>query len=53
MRKPMKQFFQKSAYTVGNIENVILTKNEAGEDTQCGTAEVTLTGKKNYTGEKR
>ncbi|MDE6607840.1 MAG: hypothetical protein K2K54_08815, partial [Lachnospiraceae bacterium] len=40
-------------YTVGNIENVILAKDKEGNDTQCGTAEVTLTGKKNYTGEKR
>lgn len=35
-------------YTVGTIENITMTKNEAGEDTQCGTAEVTITGKKNY-----
>ena len=40
-------------YTVGDIENVTLAKDEEGNDTQCGTAEVTLTGKKNYTGEKR
>ncbi len=39
-----------SEYTAGAIENITMTKNEAGEDTQCGTAEVTITGKKNYTG---
>ncbi|MDE7322594.1 MAG: hypothetical protein K2N73_07635 [Lachnospiraceae bacterium] len=36
-------------YTVGAIENITMFKNEAGEDTQCGTAEALLTGKKNYT----
>ena len=37
-----------SEYSIGSIENVTMIKNAAGEDTQCGTAEVTLTGKKNY-----
>ncbi|MDE6365364.1 MAG: hypothetical protein K2L86_14065, partial [Lachnospiraceae bacterium] len=37
-------------YAVGAVENVTLIKDEAGTETQCGTATVTLAGKKNYTG---
>lgn len=37
-------------YTVGAVENITLEKDEAGNDTHCGTATVQLTGKKNYTG---
>lgn len=39
-------------YTVGAVENVVITKSEDGEETQCGTAQVTITGKKNYNGAK-
>ncbi len=37
-------------YTAGAIENITMIKDEAGNDTQCGTATVTVTGAKNYTG---
>ena len=39
-----------SEYTAGAIENITMIKDEAGNDTQCGTATVTVTGAKNYTG---
>ena len=42
-----------SEYTVGEVENVTLVKDETGKATQCGTAEVLLTGKKNYNETKK
>lgn len=40
-------------YSVGAVENISMLKDETGAATQCGTAEVTLTGKKNYSGTRK
>ncbi len=42
-----------SEYTVGTIENIAMEKDENGNETQCGTAQVTITGAKNYKGTKQ